>query len=79
MPKLRLQIKWKKVVDTVVFPDADRIDRTRLAEKLGVTRPLVAYWIKTGKVPDEYIPMLKAIDFDEVLTNRKPYERKKSR
>ncbi len=86
--ELRVTVTKKSIVDRVQFLDADKIDRTRLAEELNktedlqklgrkVSRVTVSSWIKNEMVPEEILPALEKVDFMAVMTNRKPYERKK--
>ncbi len=76
MGRIKLKIHYKRVVDSVEFLEADRIDRTRLAEAMETTTANVSLWITTGKVPEKYLPKLRTIDMESVLTLRKKYDRK---
>lgn len=78
MRHLRIVVDYErvKVIRRVRFLDADRIDRTRMAEeleKLGhkVSRTNVARWILTGNVPEKHLPSIKKLDFDLIVTNRR--------
>ena len=84
-----MKLHYKQVLDRVTFPDADHLDRTRIAEEItrlmrekdpaarALHRTQVANWMIFGKVPMKYLPFLKKIDFDKVSTNRKPFKRDK--
>jgi hypothetical protein len=84
-----MRLHYKQVLDRVTFPDADHLDRTRVAEEItrlsrekdptarAVHRTQVSNWIILEKVPMKYVPFLKKIDFDKVSTNRKPFKRVK--
>jgi len=67
---MRLNITYKKVVDRIEFPDADKINKAALALRLGVTRSMVSGMIKTGIVPSRFIPSLKAIPLEEVMSRK---------
>ena len=69
---MRIKLITASVKKRVEFPDADNIDRTRLAEKLGVSVAMVSRMIRTGQVPARFIPMLKEIPLSQVKTLRKP-------
>ncbi len=79
---IRLKIIREKVIRKVIFVDGDKINHSRLAEKLTemgikVSRPLVSHWIATGEVPGKYVPYIRRVPFVEVLANRKPSPKKK--
>lgn len=79
---IRLKVIREKVVTKVIFIDADKINHSRLAEKLTemgcpVSRPLVSHWIATGDVPGKYVPYIRRVSFVDVLANRRPAPKKK--
>jgi hypothetical protein len=91
MARLKLKIKWKRVVVEMIFLNPDDIDRTRMARiltdkmhKAGVLpahkevlRPNVNDWILGKKPPpDIYVPFILRLTQHSVLSYRKPYTRK---
>lgn len=92
MGRLKLKIKWQrtKTAKHVIFLDDININRTVLARVLthrlrlagvlpetkSITRPNVSGWMISGQVPDKYIPHIQKIHLKEVLSYRKPYQRK---
>lgn len=74
---IRLKVIREKVISKVIFLDGDKINHSRLAEKLtemgiNVSRPLVSHWIATGDVPGKYVPYIRRVNFVDVLSNRRP-------
>lgn len=80
---IRLRIIREKVIRKVIFLDGDKINHSRLAEKLTelvghkVSRPSVSQWITTGNLPGKYVPYIRRVNFVDVLANRKPLPKKK--
>jgi phage terminase Nu1 subunit (DNA packaging protein) len=70
-----IQTKVIKRIIRVKFPSKEHIDRSKLADLLGVTRSAVTQWLTTGIVDERHIPKLEKIRLEDVWTDRKPYAR----
>jgi len=76
---MELQTKVIKRIIRVKFPNREHIDRSKLADLMGVTRSAVTQWLTTGIVDERHIPKLENIQMTDVWTERKPYAKSRKK
>ena len=65
---MKLQILKTRKIYTVKFPTG--VSHTKIAKKLGINPQRVWAWITRGKVPEEYLVLLKKMNVLEVLKEK---------